>query len=448
MVYSIYKQYLHEGKVIYVHPKHYRMFYRSTIPLSLPALIHRIPYKVRGYFHEDLNTEIIRTAEIVIIDVHWNYALKGAHDLILILKEINPSIVIITGGLTASMYPEILVNKFDIDYVIRGDAEFSLPELVQSIIEKQDNIDKIPNLIGKNGLKTNWSYVLTQTDLDQNEFYDLSFFPNYEADINKIHNRYYGWPFYTYPYLLPFRGCNIDCESCSGSISEQKKLFQRGPVIRSAERLSEDLSILNNNPAINYVNVVYDFLSLLPEKYTQQALSRVSNLEILYEFTRAPEPESLDFLLSRFKGGILYFSLDDMHTQSSRFTEPSEMISLINLVKKSRKYIPVLYYNKSYFNTNGYKDALKDIATATKCLCSDVSDWWEDFPRPDEHGIAASESFDKFYKYSVKPEVSVFLKTIRKIWFNIFVIGVRFISKKMLLKMKLIYMKTLQPYHK
>jgi len=227
----------HIGQVIYVHPYHFRMFYRSTIPISLPAIINRIPYPVQGYFPEELNHEIIKNAQLVIIDIHWNYALHGAKMLVKLLRSVNANLKIIAGGYTASMFPEKLTSDFDIDFVIRGDGEIPLPSLVSALMDTPSQLDQVSNLIGKDGFKTAWNYRLTKQDLDKNEFYDLSFFPSYQLDVRKVHKRNFGWPAYIFPYLMAFRGCPLPCPTCAGSVEEQKKLFKRGPIIRSADRL-------------------------------------------------------------------------------------------------------------------------------------------------------------------------------------------------------------------
>jgi len=422
------------------------MFHRCTIPISLPALINRIDYPVKGYYPEELNTEIIRKAVIAIIDIHWNYALNGAFHLVWQLKKINKNIIVIAGGMTASMFPEQLIQKHDIDYVVRGDGEIPLPFLVKSMMEK-DDISLVPNIYAKNGLITEWTYFLNSEDLDKNDYYDLSFFPSYKNDIKNFHKRYFGWPNYTFPYLLPFRGCPMPCSGCAGGIQEQKRLFRRGYVSRSAGKLAEDLNLLNNDKDIRYVNVIHDFVSLMNEDYVQTVLNKPTQLSLLYEFTKSPSKERLELLLSRFKGGVLYFSLDKMHTQSSQLNDIATLIDLINLTKGKSNFIPVLYYNKHFILEKGYDDAIKTIVRHTKCLASDVSGWWEDFPRPDENGTSDESSFQKFFNLSAKPKLSLVTKINRKvIWFSYLLIT-KILHKSILLKIKLIYMKTFQPYH-
>ncbi|HPD65158.1 MAG TPA: cobalamin-dependent protein [Bacteroidia bacterium] len=436
---------LTEGKIIYIHPTQYRMFYRCTIPMSLPALIKRIDYPVKGFYPEELTADIIRKAEIAIIDIHWNYALAGAYQLVKDLKELNPEIIVIAGGMTASMYPEQLTQKLDIDYVIRGDGEIPLPALVNAISEKTD-MTHIPNVFGKNGLVTEWSYFLTSEELNKNEFYDLRFFPSYQSDIRKIHKRHFGWPNYTFPYLLPFRGCPMPCPSCAGGIGEQKKLFRRGCVVRDAEKLAGDLSLLNSFKDIRFVNVIHDFVSLMPEDYVNTALSTPNRLSLVYEFTTAPPPERLERLFGTFRRGVLYFSIDKMHTQSDHLIDPSVLINLIEKTKKTGRFIPVLYYNSTFKSNPEYVKVLNAVARQTRCLTADVSGWWEDFPRPDENGIASTESFAKFFDLSQKPKLSIFTKLKRWLVFRLYLVFTFILPDILLLKIKSAYVRLFNPY--
>jgi hypothetical protein len=435
-------------QIIYVHPDHFRMFYRATIPISLPALIKRIPYPVRGYYPEELTTEIIRSAAIAIIDIHWHYALHGAKKLVSELKACNPQIVVIAGGYTASMFPEKLIQDFAIDFIIRGDAEIPLAALVESIMQDAVMLETIPNLVGKEGFQTNWDYRLSKADLDKNDFFDLDFFPAYKADVRKIHRRNIGWPAYVYPYLMAFRGCPINCPTCAGSTGEQKKLFKRGAVIRSAGRLAEDLQRLNHNQDIRYVNIIHDFFSLMPESYTEEVLRSKTALNVLIEFTDAPSGDVLQKIFSGFKGGVLYFSADKMHTQTDNYIDPQQLIQRIRQVKNTKDFYPVLYYNRLYFSNPEYRKAVEAVRKECRILVSDVADWWEDFPRPDENGKADVDTFQAFFDYSTPVNTSRSKRTINRISQLIYVLAGKLLPHRLLMKLKVLYMKLLQPYHK
>ena len=173
--------------ILYVHSD-IPMLYRFIIPISIPALVNRIPYKVEGLYESELKYFNLNKIRIIIIDLHWYLSLKSAMTLVKSIKRINPAITIIAEGITASLFAEILVNRSDIDFVIRGDAEIPLPLLIKSILDNGRNLEVVPNLIGRNGFKTEWKYVLTREDMDDNDYYRIDFFPSFKKDIHKVHS--------------------------------------------------------------------------------------------------------------------------------------------------------------------------------------------------------------------------------------------------------------------
>ncbi|MFZ5955219.1 MAG: B12-binding domain-containing radical SAM protein [Nanoarchaeota archaeon] len=89
---------------------------------------------------DDLADEIIQKgAEIIGLEVMSCYE-NNARELAKKIKQKNPSIKIIAGGYHATGYPEILYDK-NIDYVILGAGEKTLPNLAQNILDKKNISD-------------------------------------------------------------------------------------------------------------------------------------------------------------------------------------------------------------------------------------------------------------------------------------------------------------------
>jgi hypothetical protein len=399
-IYVVSKIKTHYREVIYIHP-YTPMLDPLTLPLSLPALIRRIPNEVAGFSHSEIKDDYIRNAKIIIIDIHWHLSLLGAVELVRKIRRLNPKVKVVAGGITASEYAKILVDSFDIDYVIRGDAEIPLPSLVAALLNDQRNIKLVPNIVGKYGFETPWDYCLTQSDLDENEFYDINFFPTYKTRIINIHKRHKRWTPGAYPHLLSFRGCPLDCKSCAGGKVEQKKLFKRERVVRSPERFRSDLDTLAADPDIRFVTAINDFITLLPEHYSSAVLTKKFDLKLNYDFASAPALPMLNLLLKSFAGGVICFSCDKKHLTSSELNNPEHMIRLIAEVKRTGQYIPVLHYNGSFLaQDKEYRKWLKCVHKRAKPLLRDAASWWADYPQPDENGCAKSEYFYKFMNYN------------------------------------------------
>jgi hypothetical protein len=388
------------GKVVYVHPET-PMFYRFILPMSLPALINRIPSKVAGVYESELRRESLHNVSIVIMDIHWYLSLRNAVALAKYIKRKNPSVHIIAGGITASIFADILVDTSDIDYIVRGDGERPLPMLVQALLRRQKNLKKIPNIVGKHGLKTSCTYVLTQKDIDENKYYDIDFFPSFKKDIEKAHRHYSNWTIPVFPYLLPFRGCPIGCHNCAGGAQSQKILFHRKCIVRSAKRFKEDLDLLSKNAQIKFVNSHLDFVSLLPEKFVKEVLGRKYSFDIRHEFARLPSDRLLIRFLESFHGGTLGIPIDKYHVTSKETNDVKNLIRVIEIIKKYKRYLPVLYYTSRYaVEDRQYAKAVNQVLAATKCHLYKTDFFWGDAPSFDALGQSNMQEYTHYYRFS------------------------------------------------
>lgn len=435
--------------IIYIHP-YTPLSFASTIPVSIPALINNLPYKVNGYFAYEIDDSVLKNVKIVIIDIHWSLSLAGAKILIKKLREYNKDIIIIAGGLTASLYAKHLIKIFDIDYIIRGEAELPLKLLLQHLIEKTP-IESVPNLISRFGIETDWNYCLSQNEFDNNSYYNIDFFPTFKEQVITSHKKNKNNPSFTFfPFTVTYKGCNTLCNTCVGSIAEQQNQLKRNRIIRSAEKVVEDMFQLSENKDINVINCTEDYVTLCNTKYVEQILSKQYNLFTWHEFASMPTIETLKMFMKSFKGGKLYFSIDNQHTTSDLFNNPEQMVSLIKKANSYKRYTVFLLYNGNFAKNNKeYAKAVKYIMLKTGCMIYDAYWWWfTDVPQSDIYGNANIENFEKYLKQSTvttseKTENllgQLFLKTenilpiqvtekMRNVYYYIFSNG-RFILKK------------------
>ena len=275
--------------------------------------------------------------------------------------------------------------------------------MVVALVENDlSNIEKIPNLIGKDDLKTPRRYVLTKEDMEANEYLDIDFFPSFKEEIYRVQkNNVSPWSEVIFPYMIPFRGCPIECLGCAGGFTEQKKIFGRKPVMRSAERLRDDFERCNSNENIQFVSIYHDFITLLRPEYAFEVLNKDLRLKVRMEFNARPEMDQLELVLNRFKGGVINFSIDHKHLTSSDIIDPDHLIKLINRVKKYPEFFTVLSYNSIFAKNNKeYKAGLRKIIKSTGCLISDESFYWTEHPIPDRDGLADEDMFNMHVKLS------------------------------------------------
>ncbi len=84
------------------------------------------------------------------------------------IREVYPNKIIVLGGIHATLFGEELIQRFPIDYLIRGEGEKSLPSLLRAIKNK-GNLDNIPGLVCmKNGrlIRNSLPRLLSTSELD------------------------------------------------------------------------------------------------------------------------------------------------------------------------------------------------------------------------------------------------------------------------------------------
>jgi len=394
-------------EIIYVHP--YTPFSNQLehIPMSLPALINRLPYKIKGFFAEELADKTIRKTKIVIIDLHWFLSLYGAYILCKHIKKVNKNAIIIAGGITASEFYRILIEKFNIDFIIRGDAEIPLRALVYNLMNDLD-LNQVPNIAGKDNFSTNWDYCLNQKDLDENNYMDIDFFPSFRSFVYGIHNSGNGMmiPSIMYPCMMVVRGCPriYKCSYCAGGMHDQFCLFRRENLTRSSTRVNDDLTELENNSNIKFVYFTQDLINLYQEEDIDIVLNKKFQLKAGLELFNIPKYQNLEKFLNAFEGGTIGFCLAIHYSQNDDIGDIALLIDLIRLVK-NKNYFPVLFYSERFSKTNmRYRDSLKTIVTATDCKLLEISRWWINYPLPLPDGTADEKYFGYFLYESYMQE--------------------------------------------
>lgn len=391
-------------EVIYIHPYTPFIYPWQNIPLSLPALINRLPFKINGFFAEELNKSTIKNAKIAIIDIHWFISLYGAYILCKKLKKTNKEIIIIAGGLTASEFSGLLIKNFNIDFIIRGDGEIPLTMLVNKLLNDH-NVSDVPNIIGKNDFFTEQKYFLTQKDIDDNDYLNIDFFPSFKQVVYNLHKfMNLGSPIF--PFIVISRGCPFNCKYCAGSVSDQKKLFKRGCLIRSPNKVVDDIRRIEANKNFSFIRILHDFLTIGNDDYVNEILGNNKfKLKLGIELFSTPKTEQLKHLMDCFDGGTITFPMDNNHSTTDILTNIETLIQSILLVQRNPNYHPILYYNKTFAISNKiYHSAVDEIYKKTNCKVLDMSWWWVDYPIPDDNGYSENSTFGSFFKASYNQE--------------------------------------------
>lgn len=178
----------------------------------------------------------------------WN--VKQSRELAKILKEQNPDIIIITGGPEVSYEPQFFINNWDVDYVISGEGEFVLGQLLDALQKGNNlNIDSVSS-------KYNISYKTAQADITE-----LIKFPSpyrLEFDNNERRNRI--------TYFETSRGCPYSCQYCLSSLEKGVRYFPGEYIVENLKYLIDSdvkqIKFLDRTFNLNkkHTMTVFDFL--------------------------------------------------------------------------------------------------------------------------------------------------------------------------------------------
>ncbi len=293
--------------VVYVHPAKQGVdFYAAQqgardvqlgrpyglIPMGVPALVAVLRaqgVEVRGVnypLERELNRGFDlrrwlrgrRQARVVLIDLHWYEHSYGALSAAEVCKEVLPEAWVVLGGLTASGFAREILEGFPaVDFVIRGDAEVPLVQLVARCLEAEPGqlpeVADVPNLtyrrdgdVRENAL----TYCAGTEALDELDFADLSFLDHGReylvheylvTDVDKARAALEQDPFLG-RWVVTARGCKFECSYCGGCRSAHRTLAGReGIVPRSPEAVVDEIERLAAQGVVQ-VSLSYDIAEL------------------------------------------------------------------------------------------------------------------------------------------------------------------------------------------
>lgn len=199
---------------------------------------------------ETIANEIIATnCDVVGISVSiWNVA--QSKELADTLKKLKPEIVIIVGGPEVSYEPKFFVDNWNIDYVISGEGEFVLRQLLQALQNGDEvNIESVSS-------KKRISYRPAQADINELIKYPSPY--QLERDNEDRKNRM--------TYFETSRGCPYSCQYCLSSLEKGVRYFPPEYVINNLEYLVNSdvrqIKFLDRTFNLNkkHTSLVFDFL--------------------------------------------------------------------------------------------------------------------------------------------------------------------------------------------
>ncbi len=198
--------------------------------------------------------EIIKTIEdfepdVVGISVHSTPSIYDAYDVARIVKEVDPDITIVTGGVHVTFTAEeVLQECSQIDIVARGEGEATMLDLL-------NHLEKGESLRNTLGL----SYRTNRGEIAENStrpfIVDLDTIPFPAYDLLPMEKYRRGnHPFAT---IITSRGCPYRCIFCSSS-----ELAGRKWRARSSQNILEELKLLRYEYNVTHIEFLDDVFTL------------------------------------------------------------------------------------------------------------------------------------------------------------------------------------------
>ncbi len=217
---------------------------KNYLPLSLLALgavlEERYPYQIiDGNLEPDPTKAILETFEatdpekrILGVTVMPGPQLKQAVEVCRLVKSALPEVIIVWGGYFPTEHPEVCLRAAYVDYVVRGQGEFTFLELLASLEQSEPNLASIKGLIylEKEKIHFNPERALTSPQL-------LPALPYHRLPVEK-----YVGPtalgMRTLPHNSSF-GCPFFCNFCA-----VVKMVDGGWLAESGERTANNVNYL------------------------------------------------------------------------------------------------------------------------------------------------------------------------------------------------------------
>lgn len=219
-----------------------------------------------------------------------------------LVKKIDPSIKTVVGGAHFSNLAEESVKKFPIDFVVVGEGEYTLLELVKELDRNNQNLKKVKGLVfkkDKDAIRTKPRPLIENLDDLPIPAYDLMPMKLYGKEKllfspggTTIHHS---------------RGCVHNCKFCVWWVQMSQRKIQNGKEIchpkwrtKSVERTLDEVEILCNKYKKKYLEFVDDTWNVNPDwniKFAENVKERGLNFK-WFGFMRA------DYILRDEKKGI------------------------------------------------------------------------------------------------------------------------------------------------
>lgn len=198
--------------------------------------------------------ELIKASHLIGIaatSMSW----AAAQHVITQVRQLQPEVPIVLGGIHPTMFDEYILRHFPVDYIVRGEGELALPALCRALMG-EIALDTVPNLSWRTPtqsfIRNTLAPKIAPHQLGQ---YPL---PDYSTLPNKV---------YKGLAIESSRGCSFDCSFCSTSY---RKDWRGIPPDCFVDRLEQIMPHLDRT-RYGTIHIIDDEFSMNPRRATEIA---------------------------------------------------------------------------------------------------------------------------------------------------------------------------------
>lgn len=286
-----------------------------------------IDFELNGFNEEALIDIKTRGGLSVVCIPIYTYSWQESVRICQIIKKYNKNVVIIMGGPHATLCGEKLLQSYeDIDYIIQGEGDSSLPKLLYFIQTKKTKNFQINGLIFRNNngsiKKIPRAPRIENIDKLPRQTDGFTYF-----DLKKIKENI-GFV----PYIAS-RGCPFNCIFCSSSHLWQRKLFYLSPNVVKKE-VEKIISF-----GFKYINFRDDFFTM-NKKWLLEILDILKELKIIWGCETRIDFIDKELLLKMKESGceLIRFGIETFNQKSldllRKNFDAQKAIENLNIVSK------------------------------------------------------------------------------------------------------------------
>ncbi|MBN2053699.1 B12-binding domain-containing radical SAM protein [bacterium] len=230
--------------------------------------------------------ELSRATEDVIGFKAFNLDLPFVQEATAAIRRTHPGTIIIVGGPVTLLYNQLFELLPAIDYAFVGEAEISLPALLERL-DASDSLREVPGLVWRDEDGVHCNAQSLVDDLDSLGPIDWDGLKPAEYPLD-----YFGEP------ILPVmvtRGCPYHCNYCQAGLISGKKIRSR-----SIEAVIDDLRYLKSRYGFSTFNLYDDNLTVMRRVGFQFAIGLArSGLNMRWRISGGLRIDTLDIDLMR-----------------------------------------------------------------------------------------------------------------------------------------------------